>query len=72
MAVASILAKIKSFLGETRAEFHKVIWPDRRYVTVATIIILVIVIVTTLFVMFADFAFAKVIDGLIKTFSGRG
>jgi len=69
--VSNLITNVRKFLAETRAEFVKVIWPDRKYVTAATIIILVIVIAMSLFVMVADFSFSKIIDSLIKMFSGR-
>jgi preprotein translocase subunit SecE len=54
------------YFKETRAETKKVVWPDRRYITVATIIILVLVIVTGLYVMLVDYAFVKIFGFLIK------
>ena len=54
------------FVKETRAETKKVVWPDRRYVTVATIIVLVLVILTGLYVMLVDFGFAKIFGALFK------
>ncbi|MCX5751146.1 MAG: preprotein translocase subunit SecE [Candidatus Saganbacteria bacterium] len=60
--------KIKGFLKETRAELKKVVWPDRKYVTMATIIICIIVIVMGLFVMGVDFCFAGMMTYLEKTF----
>ena len=56
----------KNFLKETRAEAKKVIWPNREYVTAATVIILAIVSVTSLFVTFLDFFFGRVFSYLIK------
>lgn len=55
---------IVKFLKETRAETKKVVWPDRRYVAVATIIILVLVSITGVYVMTVDFVFTKLF-GLI-------
>jgi len=44
----------------------KVVWPDRRYVTVATIIIVVLVVLTGLFVMLVDYAYAAVFKVLLR------
>jgi preprotein translocase subunit SecE len=51
---------IIKFLKETRAETKKVVWPDRRYVAVATLIILVLVAITGVYVMTVDFIFSKI------------
>ena len=57
---------IKNYFKETRSEMKKVVWPDRRYVTVASIIILILVFLSGLYVMLVDFAFAKIFGVLIK------
>jgi len=62
----SLISRVKGFLKETEAEGKKVIWPERKYITAATGIILVIVILTTLYVMFLDFGFAKIFELLDK------
>lgn len=58
--------KILNYLKETQAELKKVVWPDRRYIMTATLIILVLVIVTAFFVMFVDYAFAGIFKVLLK------
>lgn len=58
--------KVVKYFKETRAETKKVVWPDRRYITAATIIILVLVTLTGLYVMFIDFAFVRIFGYLIK------
>jgi preprotein translocase subunit SecE len=58
--------KLQSYLKETVAEMKKVVWPDRRYVTTATIIILILVVLTALFVMLVDFGFAEVFKVLLR------
>lgn len=58
--------KIVSYLKETIAEVKKVVWPDRRYVTVATIIILVLVILTGVFVMLVDWGFAETFKVILR------
>jgi preprotein translocase subunit SecE len=60
------VAKIVKFVKETRAETKKVVWPNRRYVAVATAIILVLVIITGLYVMFVDFVFVRIFGFLMK------
>lgn len=58
--------KIQSYLKETVSEMKKVVWPDRRYVIVATVVILILVIMTALFVMVVDFVFAEVFKVLLR------
>ena len=57
---------IKNYFKETRSEMKKVVWPDRRYVMVASIVILVLVFLSGLYVMLVDFVFAKIFGVLIK------
>lgn len=58
--------KIISYLKETLAEMRKVVWPDQRYVMVATTIILVLVFATGVFLMVVDWGLAKVFTALTK------
>ncbi|MBN2057513.1 MAG: preprotein translocase subunit SecE [Candidatus Saganbacteria bacterium] len=60
------LGQIVRYLKETRAETKKVVWPDRRYVMVATVIILVLVTITGLYVTVVDFAFSRIFGLLLK------
>ncbi|MDD5382120.1 MAG: preprotein translocase subunit SecE [Candidatus Margulisbacteria bacterium] len=59
-------ALLVRFVKETRAETKKVVWPDRRYVMVATTIILILSFATGIYVMAVDFAFTKIFGLLIK------
>ena len=59
-------AKIVKYLKETRAETKKVVWPDRRYITVATIVILVLVVLAGLYVTVIDLAFARIFAFLMR------
>jgi preprotein translocase SecE subunit len=58
--------KIQNYIKETLAEMRKVAWPDRRYITVATTIILVLVVITALFVMVLDYGLAAFFKALLK------
>lgn len=58
--------KIIGYFKETLAEMRKVVWPDQRYVTVATIIILVLVFITGVFVMAIDFGLGKIFTALMN------
>ncbi len=58
--------KIQTYLKETLAEMKKVVWPDRRYISVATMIILVLVFLTGVFVMIVDFGLTELFKVLLK------
>jgi preprotein translocase subunit SecE len=60
------VGKVGKFIKETRAETKKVVWPNRRYVAVATVIILVIVVITGLYVSLVDFGFTKLFGFLLR------
>ena len=58
--------KILAFLKETQSEMKKVVWPDRRYISVATVIILVLVFLTGIFVMIVDFGLTELFKALLR------
>jgi preprotein translocase SecE subunit len=58
--------KIVNYLKETMLEMKKVTWPDRRYVTVASLVVLGLVFVTGVFVMLVDFVLTKLFGLLLK------
>jgi preprotein translocase subunit SecE len=58
--------KIIGYLKETQAEVKKVVWPDRKYVMAATLIVLVLVFLTGFFVMLADFGLVEIFKVILK------
>lgn len=58
--------KFLGYIRETLAEMKKVVWPDRRYVMVATLIILILVILTGAFIMVVDFGLGKFFAALLR------
>lgn len=64
----NIIGKIRKFLKETEAEARKIIWPDKKYVYAATLIVLVIVIISSVFVMIVDFGFIKIFEIIVNVF----
>ncbi|MBU1027104.1 MAG: preprotein translocase subunit SecE [Candidatus Margulisbacteria bacterium] len=62
----NIFGRLVKFFKETRSELKKVVWPDRRYVMVATMIVLVLVILTAMYVMAIDFTFSRLFGFLLK------
>ena len=61
-----MLNKAIQFIKETRAETKKVVWPNRKYVTAATVIILLVVVITVIYVSFVDLALSNILGALIK------
>jgi len=61
-----MIDKIVKYIKETRAETKRVVWPERRYVMVATVIILMIVTVTGIYVTIVDSIFTKMFTFLLK------
>jgi preprotein translocase subunit SecE len=51
-------------LRETIAELKKVTWPNRKYVTVASVLIVIIVILVAVFVMLVDYGFTWIFKSL--------
>ena len=62
-----IFEKIKQYLKEVWQEAKKVVWPDQRYVTMATIIILIVVAILTVFVWGMDIFFVRAWQVLSRT-----
>ena len=67
----SIFDAIKKYLKETEVEAKKVIWPDRKYVTAATVIILIIVILSAVFITVVDFSFVRIFKFLTQNLNIR-
>ena len=61
-------SRLVRFFKETQAEVKKVTWPGRRYVMVATIVVIMIVISVSLFVMVIDFGFVSMFKFLRSIF----
>jgi len=61
-----MINKLIQFLKETRAETRKVVWPDRRYVMVATAIILVLVFLTGIYITTVDLVFTKIFAVVLR------
>jgi len=67
-SISNAFAKLRLFLKETRAEMRKVVWPQRRYVITATLVVLFIVMLLGAFVMLIDAAFSRFFMYLFKAF----
>ena len=61
---------IRQYIKDTQAETRRVIWPNRKYVASASIVILFIVLLMGGLVMLIDLGFSTLLSALMK--SGRG
>ncbi len=68
--VAGIVEKMKTFLKEVGVEFKKVIWPDKKFIFSATVIVLTIVFASAFYVMLVDFGFEKLFQFVSVFFKG--
>lgn len=60
---------IRDYIKETQAETRRVIWPNRKYVISATIVILLIVVIVGALLMGIDLVLSYVMGFLLQ--SGR-
>jgi preprotein translocase subunit SecE len=66
----SIVEKTKTFLKEVSIEFKKVVWPDKKFVFSATVIVLVIVLASAFYAMLIDFGFERLFRFMSMFFKG--
>jgi preprotein translocase subunit SecE len=62
--------KVRTFLGEVRAETKKVSWPKRAELRESTMVVVVSVFIITVFISIVDLALNKTLNFLM-TFGGR-
>jgi|GEM_PF-1224250 len=60
--------KIKTYLKETESEAKKVVWPEKKYIAAATVIILIIVFLCAGYVMMIDWGFTEIFKVLNMMF----
>ncbi len=68
--VGGIVEKTKTFLKEVSIEFKKVVWPDKKFVFSATVIVLVIVLASAFYAMLIDFGFERLFKFMSAFFKG--
>jgi preprotein translocase subunit SecE len=68
--VGGIVEKTKTFLKEVSIEFKKVVWPDKKFVFSATVIVLVIVLASAFYAMLIDFGFERLFRFMSMFFKG--
>ncbi len=54
-----------TFIQQVRAETAKVVWPNRREVTVSTIMVLVLATLTAIFFFFVDWLIRTGLAGIL-------
>ncbi len=64
---AGWIARIATYVGETREELKKCNWPTREELWQSTVLVLVVIGVMGLFTVGSDFVILKVVRGLLKT-----
>ncbi len=63
------MGKLKDFLQGVRSELRRVVWPDRKLVTKATISVIIFSLAIGLYLWMLDIAFTKLLS-LIFTLRG--
>ncbi|MCX5832842.1 MAG: preprotein translocase subunit SecE [Deltaproteobacteria bacterium] len=59
--LSEILARVKRFLSEARAELKKVTWPTRKQALASTAVVIVVVIIVSVFLSLVDLGLTKII-----------
>ena len=58
-------SKLSAFWGGVKAEFRKIIWPDRETLVKQLIAVLCVTVVAALLIAVIDFGAQNLIDGLV-------
>ena len=56
---------VTQYFKEVKQEGKKVTWPNRKEVTVTTIIVFIMVIFIAMYLMFADWVIAGIIEAIL-------
>ena len=62
-----IFKRIAQFCRELKSELKKVVWPTKKNIFTATLVVVVFIIIMALFVMFADYIFHGLLNMVLKT-----
>jgi len=60
------LSKIKEFTGEVKAEFDKIVWPDKKMTMGSTGVVIVLVIIISIYLGAVDLFIGKLVSYIIK------
>jgi len=58
--------KIVNYFIAVRSEARKVVWPDKRYIFAATVIILIVIFLVGFFILSIDIGLAKLFERLLR------
>jgi preprotein translocase subunit SecE len=64
--IGGIIAKIKQFLREVRAELRRVTWPTRKETIGSTSVVLILVILVAIFLGLVDFGLHHLIRQILS------
>jgi len=63
--INEILARVKRFLSEAKAELKKVTWPTRKQALASTAVVIVVVVIVSVYLSLVDLGLAKIIKLLL-------
>jgi len=58
---SEIVAKVRQFLIEAKAELKKVTWPSRKQTIASTAVVIVVVVILSVFLSLIDLGLTKVV-----------
>ena len=61
-----MIAKVKTFFGEVRAEMQKVTWPTREELMGSTAVVLMTMLILSTFIGISDFIFSNFISLILR------
>ena len=60
------LARIKEFSGEVKAEFRKIVWPDRKITMGSTGVVIILVFLVSVYLGAVDLFIGKLVSYILK------
>jgi preprotein translocase subunit SecE len=60
------LARIKEFSGEVKAEFRKIVWPDRKVTMGSTGVVIILVFLVSVYLGAVDLFIGKLVSYILK------
>ena len=61
-----VVTRIREFVQEVIAEFHKVTWPSRAELINSTVVVIVVTVVLALFLGAVDIVLARVVEWILS------
>jgi len=60
------LSQIKEFVAEVKAEFGKIVWPDKKVTLGSTGVVIVLVIIISIYLGAVDLLIGKIVSYILK------